>query len=115
MTAKPHYLNIKPLIIAEKYYPRERELNLFSLKWENLDRYISPDYKNNHMVPQPSKLADMIEYARKLSEPFKVVRVDFYKIDGHVYFGELTFTSTAGRMTYFTKKFLILMVQKVKI
>lgn len=66
------------------------------------------------MVPQPSKLADMIEYARKLSEPFKVVRVDFYKIDGHVYFGELTFTSTAGRMTYFTKKFLILMVQKVK-
>lgn len=81
----------------------------------NLDRYISPDYKNNHMVPQPSKLADMIEYARKLSEPFKVVRVDFYKIDGHVYFGELTFTSTAGRMTYFTKKFLILMVQKVKI
>ena len=32
-----------------------------------------------------------------------------------VCFGELTFTSTAGRMTYFTKKFLILMVQKVKI
>lgn len=31
------------------------------------------------MVPQPSKLADMIEYARKLSEPFKVIRVDFYE------------------------------------
>ena len=24
IAAKPHYLNIKPLIIAEKYYPRER-------------------------------------------------------------------------------------------
>ncbi len=80
MTAKPHYLNIKTINYCRKILPpRERELNLFSLKWENLDRYISPDYKNNHMVPQPSKLADMIEYARKLSEPFKVVRVDFYK------------------------------------
>lgn len=90
-------------------------LNLFSLNWENLNRYLSPDYRNEDIIPQPSKLADMIEYARKLSKPFKVVRVDFYEIDGHVYFGEITFTSAAGRMTYFTDEFLTLMAQKVKL
>lgn len=34
----------------------------------------------------------MYEYAKKLSKPFKFVRVDFYNYNGKVIFGELTFT-----------------------
>ena len=38
----------------------------------------------------------MLKYAQQLAEPFKFVRVDFYEIDGKVYFGELTFTPAGG-------------------
>jgi hypothetical protein len=42
----------------------------------------------------------MKEFAKKLSEDFKFVRVDFYEIDGKVYLGELTFTPGAFIFTY---------------
>ena len=38
----------------------------------------------------------MIEFARKLSKDFALVRVDFYNVDGKIYFGEMTFTSASG-------------------
>jgi len=41
--------------------------------------------------PKPSRLDDMIKYAKILSEGFPFVRVDFYEIQGKVIFGELTF------------------------
>ena len=47
----------------------------------------------------------MIEAATVLSEGFHQVRVDFYDIDGALYFGEMTFSSAAGRMEYFTDEF----------
>lgn len=42
----------------------------------------------------------MIEYAKKFSKDFKLVRVDFYEINGNLYLGELTFTPGSGCMTY---------------
>jgi hypothetical protein len=33
-----------------------------------------------------------------MSEDFDFVRVDLYNIDGHIYFGEFTFTPTAGEL-----------------
>ena len=38
----------------------------------------------------------MIELASKLSKGFIHVRVDFYDINGHLYFGELTFFHNSG-------------------
>ena len=34
----------------------------------------------------------MINYAKKLSEEFVFVRVDFYNLNGEIFLGELTFT-----------------------
>jgi hypothetical protein len=48
----------------------------------------------------PTKFDEMVEYAKKLSEPFKFVRVDFYEINGTVYLGELTFTPGANYFRY---------------
>ena len=41
-------------------------------------------------------LDEFILLAKKLSSPFTFVRVDFYMVNGKVYFGELTFTDGAG-------------------
>lgn len=41
-------------------------------------------------------LDEMFDISRKLSKLFTFVRVDFYIVEGKVYFGELTFTDGAG-------------------
>ncbi|MFN3692850.1 MAG: ATP-grasp fold amidoligase family protein [Candidatus Paceibacteria bacterium] len=47
-------------------------------------------------VPKPQHYEEMLRMAEVLSADFPLVRVDFYNQDGHIYFGELTFTPFAG-------------------
>ncbi len=42
----------------------------------------------------------MIPYVKELAKPFDFVRVDMFYINGHIYFGELTFTPCSGRLDY---------------
>lgn len=53
-----------------------------------------PDYSKKLAMPQ--HLDEMVEMAKQLSKNIPFVRVDFYEIDGHVYFGELTFYPAGG-------------------
>jgi len=50
----------------------------------------------NKLDKKPEHFEQMKEYARKLSEDFHFVRVDFYEVGGVVYLGELTFTPATG-------------------
>lgn len=146
-TGEPHYLRIKPCVIAEQlletgrkeglvdykvwcfngepafiftvsnrnYVTHEANYNMFSTSWENRKDMLVPSVHNSDEIPQPENLSRMLEYARLLSAPFDEVRVDFYEIDGRLYVGELTFTSAAGRMTYFTEEALLQMGAMIKI
>ena len=52
---------------------------------------------NAKILPEkPEKLEEMKRLAEALSKGIPQVRVDFYEIDGKVYFGELTFFHFAG-------------------
>ena len=42
-------------------------------------------------MPQPVNYGKMVELAEKLSAPLKFARIDFYEINGKIYFGEITF------------------------
>ena len=42
----------------------------------------------------------MLEIAAKLSQGMAFVRIDLYNINGHVYFGEITFYPGAGLGTF---------------
>lgn len=46
--------------------------------------------------PMPVNFEKMKEYARILSKDFPFVRVDFYEVNGKVYFGEMTFFHGGG-------------------
>lgn len=57
--------------------------------------------KNGHpnadtAIDKPVGFEKMKELARVLSKGFPHVRVDFYDINGHIYFGELTFFHWSG-------------------
>lgn len=90
----------------------------YDLEWNFHPEWIS---NTSHVVggkgivPKPINLDYMINCAKLLSEGFPQVRIDFYNIDGKVYFGEMTFTSLGGFMRYFTDKVLNEMGEKIEI
>ncbi len=55
------------------------------------------DFKPVTIQPQkPKNYEAMVEMARMLSAGFPHVRVDFYNIDGEIFFGEMTFFNASG-------------------
>lgn len=47
-------------------------------------------------IEKPATLEKMIELSEILAEPFDYVRVDWYDLNGNLYFGELTFHHDSG-------------------
>lgn len=102
--------NGKPYCII-CFFNRGKNTNvaLYDTKWNYLHGKIS---STNHFtekadfLPKPLNLDKMLDYASILSEGFPEVRVDFYNINGKIYFGEMTFTSLGGFMNYFIDDFL---------
>lgn len=121
---QPHYGDIKNKIIAEEYIKdstgqlndykffcfdgkvyycwvfvqddNERYGNVYDLDW-NLQDWRFRDRKNTpYNVPKPPNFNHMVELATLLSNGFSHVRVDLYNVDGVIYFGEMTFTSSGG-------------------
>lgn len=63
------------------------------------EKICPPDYNANIEIPE--SICQMITLAEKLSHNIPFVRIDFYYIDGRIFFGEFTF-SPAGGMGLFT-------------
>lgn len=120
------YKDVKPRIIAEKYMEDHSTSELRDYKFfcfggrakcykVDFDRFVEhranyfstdgelmkigeeicpPDF--NKEIPVPENLEKMKEFAEKLSATQPFLRADFYDVDGHVYFGELTFYPASG-------------------
>lgn len=71
--------------------------------------------KDNHEIIKPQNLELMFDYADKLSKDFDFVRVDLYNALDKIYFGELTFTPSAGMDSDCTEEGLIELGKKIKI
>ena len=118
-----HYKNIKPKILIEKYLENEhgmlRDYKVLTFGgkahyiWVDSDRFTdhhrnvydldwnsAPFEIGKHNLPEgisrPANLKLMVELTEKLAEGFPMVRVDFYEVDGRLYFGEMTFTNCSG-------------------
>ena len=118
------YKYIKPQIICERYLQDDQYSNslpdykvycfhgepLAILVIEDRDTVIKSafydcewNFLENSKYQKPEKnmdrpvcLVQMLDSARILSEPFPFVRVDFYVVNGKLFFGELTFTPAGG-------------------
>ena len=118
------YKNIKPRILIEKYMEdvktkelrdykffcfngnvesilvcSERNVKLketfFDLNWKVVP-YRRPKKEQDLSIEKPINLNSMIKLANKLSKDIPFLRVDFYEINGKIYFGELTFFPASG-------------------
>lgn len=120
------YKNVKPCIIAEKYMEDSiskdiKDYKFFcfngSMEFFDIDidrfiehranyydrngnflpfgkKYCPPDYTKK--IEMPKNLGKMIELAETISHNTVLSRIDFYEIDGQVYFGEITFYPGSG-------------------
>lgn len=103
--------NGEPDVIWVAYNRNKKYLNheTYDYNWNFMSTFGNDDsfYKlGTGIIPPPKSLDKMLSAARILSQGFPQVRVDFYDIDGSLYFGEMTFTSDAGRMPYFSEIYL---------
>ena len=83
----------------------DERIDYFDMNWQpmNIERREHPRSDHPEKIPKPKNFELMKELASKLAEGFAFVRVDFYEVDGKVYFGEMTFTSAAGNQRYKTE------------
>jgi hypothetical protein len=120
------YKNVKPRIIAEKYMKDTQTSELRDYKFFcfngkvkcfkiDFDRFVyhranyfdtngtllpfgelicPPDF--DRTIDMPHNLQLMIKFSEILSKGIPFVRVDFYEVDGKVYFGEMTFYPASG-------------------
>ena len=123
------YKNVKPRIIAEKYMEDHidgelRDYKFFCFDGEPKAMFVASDRASdnvkfdyfdlnfNHLdikqkyphaeqpLRKPVTFEKMIELSKVLSKGFPHVRVDFYEVDGQLYFGELTFYHFSGFMPF---------------
>ena len=138
------YKNVKPRIIAEEYMednkyhelrdykffcfdgdPKmlyittgrtngETTLDFFDLEFNHID--VELHYKNSKIkLEKPKQFEKMIDLAKKLSKNIKHVRIDFYEINGNVYFGEFTFYNFSGLSKFSDNKYDILFGESLNI
>lgn len=83
------------------------DLHLYDVNWDSHVSMLnsSTHYRKGSVIPTPSNFEEMLRIAEKLANPFPVVRVDLYNLEGKIYFGEMTFTSLGGLMDYYTEAF----------
>ena len=119
------YLNVKPRIFAEQFIedkeyeylpvykilcfngePKiiqtiqndkqpDETVDYFDTDWNLLE--FTQEYPNSAQpFTKPEKLDEMLALARKLSQEESFLRVDFYTVNGRVYFSEFTFFTDSG-------------------
>ena len=120
------YKNVKPRIIIEKYMVDEiyhdlidykfmcfngnptytfvysnrsgktgTQATFFDQNWKELD--FKRDFKKTEInIKKPINYDKMVEFSRKISKNIPFVRVDWYEVNGKLYFGEITFFPSSG-------------------
>lgn len=89
---------VKALFIAsERYAAEETKFDFFDENFNHLP--FTNGHPNAKIMPEkPVTFEKMKQLAAKLSAGIPQVRVDFYEVNGKIYFGELTFAHWGGLM-----------------
>lgn len=87
-----YYIGTTKAYIAKKYNRKWESLD-FRFGTEEISKEINMDTIN---VPKPITFDRMMFIAESFGQEFAYVRVDFYEVDGILYYGEITFHDSGG-------------------
>ena len=84
----------KMVLVCSNRYKKLKK-TYFDIEWNKLDiTEGNCDIEKN--LKKPIKFEEMKELAKKLAKDIKFLRIDFYEVNGRIYFGEMTFYPQAG-------------------
>ena len=82
-------------VCSDRYNNKGLKVDFFDINWNKMP--FERKYPNStQKIQKPINYELMIEFAEKLSRNIPFLRVDFYEINGKIYFGELTFFPGSG-------------------
>lgn len=96
---------VKALFVAtdRNVKGKETKFDFYDKDFNHLD--FTNGHENAETIPaKPANLDEMIKYAEILSSGLPSVRMDFYDINGKVYFGEYTFCHWSGLKKFVPEK-----------
>lgn len=77
----------------------DEKIDFYDMDWRRLVGLVGLSdniHNSDHDLPRPSSYEEMKSFARKLSKDISFSRIDFYEINHHPYFGEITFYPASG-------------------
>jgi len=91
----------------------EVRFDFFDRNWNHLP--LKNGHPNADTIPlKPDNYEEMVSLAQKLSEGLHFVRVDLYNLDGHILFGEYTFSHWGGFKAFEPDKWDYLLGEMLK-
>lgn len=100
---KVHNFNGVPrviLVCQNRFKESGLTEDFYSQQWERLD-ISRPSHPNSkEETPRPQELDTMLKLSKKLSATVPFMRTDFYTINHHVYFGEITLYPASGSVPF---------------
>ncbi len=91
----------KLIIQVARWIDGVRCLDFYDVNWNRYNFRLRKRPNFNDGMPRPKLLDEILSVAKKLSDDFEYVRVDFYEVENRLYFGELTFTQGAGFLGFY--------------
>lgn len=82
----------------------ERKHTIYDMKWERMPVYKKNDIDSEASFEKPACLEAVAALAEKISEGIPFVRVDFYIINNHPYFGEVAFYPDSGFLEFYPEE-----------
>ena len=87
-------------VFSGRSSPSGAVANFYDMDWNLLDIQDCCWPKGNGKDVKPANFEMLKNNARTLSSGIPHVRVDFYDVEGHPYFGEMTFFESGGRKLF---------------
>ena len=91
----------------------DKDWNRMPFMWIGAESYKPSMNKTD--VPRPQSFDKMLEFGTKVAQNFKLVRVDFYDVDGMLYFGEITLHHGSGTDKFFPEEYDAFYGEKLKL
>ena len=91
-------------VCSERFSGEGLKVTFFDRDWQVMP-FTRHYPKSEKVIEKPKNYELMIELAEKLSKNIPFVRVDFYEVNGKVYFGELTFFPGNGLEEFEPEKY----------
>lgn len=81
------------------------KFDYFDIDFQRINVRQSAHENSNYIFSKPEKFEEMIEISKILSKGIPQVRMDFYVVNGKIYFGEYTFFHHSGLVPFIPESF----------